>query len=127
MKNCASMRGDGVAIIKRRRQDLHRDDVRDPSTASGRVRLKEDLESSKSELSGEEAWEAIEIFAQGQKEWDNPSNIISEQEVANLKAQAKRLFRNENVWVEMHRGIAWDMVENSNPQYPIVLLSFEEN
>ncbi|GJV14189.1 hypothetical protein Tco_1359512 [Tanacetum coccineum] len=57
------------------------------------------------ELSGEEAWEAIENFAQGQKEWDNPPNIISEQEVANLKAQAKRLFGNENVWVEMHRGI----------------------
>ncbi|GJW22392.1 hypothetical protein Tco_0033014 [Tanacetum coccineum] len=43
------------------------------------------------ELSGEEAWEAIEKFAQGQEEWDNPPNIISEQEVANLKAQAKRL------------------------------------
>ncbi|GJV76379.1 protein kinase-like domain, concanavalin A-like lectin/glucanase domain protein [Tanacetum coccineum] len=55
------------------------------------------------ELSGEEAWEAIENFAQGQKEWDNPPNIISEQEVANLKAQAKRLFGNEDVWVEMHR------------------------
>ncbi|GJR14547.1 retrovirus-related pol polyprotein from transposon TNT 1-94 [Tanacetum coccineum] len=47
------------------------------------------------ELSGEEAWEAIKNFAQGQKEWDNPPNIISEQELANLKAQAKRLFRNE--------------------------------
>ncbi|GKC75775.1 ribonuclease H-like domain-containing protein [Tanacetum coccineum] len=55
------------------------------------------------ELSGKEAWEAIEDFAQGQKEWD--PNIISEQEVANLKAQAKRLFGNENVWVEIHRGI----------------------
>ncbi|GJV49297.1 hypothetical protein Tco_1439509 [Tanacetum coccineum] len=55
------------------------------------------------ELSGEEAWEAIENFAQGQKEWDNPPNIISEQEVANLKAQAKRFFGNDNVWVEMHR------------------------
>ncbi|GKF12080.1 hypothetical protein Tco_0050006 [Tanacetum coccineum] len=38
------------------------------------------------ELSDEEAWKAIENFAQGQKEWDNPPNIISEQEVANLKA-----------------------------------------
>ncbi|GJW27708.1 hypothetical protein Tco_0044583 [Tanacetum coccineum] len=51
------------------------------------------------ELSGEEAWEAIENFAQCQKEWDTPPNIISEQELANLKAQAKRLFGNENVWV----------------------------
>ncbi|GKD94683.1 hypothetical protein Tco_1374520, partial [Tanacetum coccineum] len=56
------------------------------------------------ELSGEEAWEAIENLAQGQKEWDNPQNIISKQEVANLKAQAKRLFGNENVWADMHRG-----------------------
>ncbi|GJV46241.1 hypothetical protein Tco_1430777 [Tanacetum coccineum] len=39
-------RGDGVAIIKRQRQDLYCDDVRDPATASGRGRLKEDLESS---------------------------------------------------------------------------------
>ncbi|GKC51843.1 hypothetical protein Tco_1074588 [Tanacetum coccineum] len=39
-------RGDGVAIIKRRRQDLHRDGVRDPAMASGRGQLKEDLESS---------------------------------------------------------------------------------
>ncbi|GJS33702.1 ribonuclease H-like domain-containing protein [Tanacetum coccineum] len=62
-----------------------------------------------------------------QKEWDNPPNIISEQEVANLKAQAKRLFGNEDVWVEMHRGIAWDKVENSDPQStPQVLPSFEE-
>ncbi|GJZ76733.1 retrotransposon ORF1 [Tanacetum coccineum] len=34
---------------------------------------------------------------------DKPSNIISEQEVAKFEAQAKRLFGNENVWVEMHR------------------------
>ncbi|GJU57722.1 hypothetical protein Tco_1235488 [Tanacetum coccineum] len=79
------------------------------------------------ELNGEEAWEAIENFAQGQKEWDNPPNIISEQEVANLKAQAKILFGNENVWVEMHRGIAWDKVENLNPQSTLqVLLLFKE-
>ncbi|GKD50864.1 hypothetical protein Tco_1279840, partial [Tanacetum coccineum] len=57
------------------------------------------------ELSGKEAWEAIENFAQGQKEWNNPPNIISKQEVANLKAQAKRLFGNEDVWVEMHREV----------------------
>ncbi|GJX48137.1 hypothetical protein Tco_0273327 [Tanacetum coccineum] len=79
------------------------------------------------ELSGEEAWEAIENFAQGQKEWDNPPNIISEQEVANLKAQEKRLFGNEDVWVKMHRGIACDNVENLDPQStPQVLPSFEE-
>ncbi|GJT31078.1 hypothetical protein Tco_0911353 [Tanacetum coccineum] len=63
-----------------------------------------------------------------QKEWDNPPNIISEQEVENLKAQAKILFGNENVWVEMHRGIAWDKVENPDPQStPQVIPSFEEN
>ncbi|GKE19583.1 hypothetical protein Tco_1427160, partial [Tanacetum coccineum] len=42
-------------------------------------------------------------------------------------AQAKRLFGNKNVWVEMHRGIAWDKVENPDPQStPQVLSSFEE-
>ncbi|GKG08136.1 hypothetical protein Tco_0333968, partial [Tanacetum coccineum] len=40
-------RGEGGTIIKRRRQDLHRDGVRDLATSSGRSRLKEDLESSK--------------------------------------------------------------------------------
>ncbi|GJZ19088.1 hypothetical protein Tco_0555678 [Tanacetum coccineum] len=69
------------------------------------------------ELSGEEAWEAIENFAQGQKEWDNPQNIISEQELANLKAQTKKLFRDENVWVEMHRG------DERGPEPPIKPLS----
>ncbi|GJV05689.1 hypothetical protein Tco_1343345 [Tanacetum coccineum] len=58
------------------------------------------------ELSGEEAWETIENFAQGQKEWDNPLNIISEQEIENLKVHVKRLFGNEKVWVKMHRNIA---------------------
>nr|GFA79944.1 ribonuclease H-like domain-containing protein [Tanacetum cinerariifolium] len=55
------------------------------------------------ELSCEEAWEAIENFTQGQKEWDNPPNINSKKELASLRAQAKRLFRNEKVWVEMPR------------------------
>ncbi|GJW15443.1 hypothetical protein Tco_0019576 [Tanacetum coccineum] len=39
-------RGDGVSIIKRRRQDLHHEGVRDLVTTPGRGRLKEDLESS---------------------------------------------------------------------------------
>ncbi|GKF07229.1 hypothetical protein Tco_0041453, partial [Tanacetum coccineum] len=68
------------------------------------------------ELSGEEAWETIKNFDQGQKEWDNPPNIIFEQEIENLKVHAKRLFGNENVWVDMHRNIAWDKVENPNLQ-----------
>nr|GEU97559.1 hypothetical protein [Tanacetum cinerariifolium] len=38
--------GENVSGIKRRRRDLSRDDVRDLVTASGRGRLKEDLESS---------------------------------------------------------------------------------
>ncbi|GJQ99809.1 hypothetical protein Tco_0522794 [Tanacetum coccineum] len=53
-------------------------------------------------------------------------NLRELSEVANLKPQAKRLFGNENVWVEMHKGIAWDKVENSSPQStPQVLPSFE--
>ncbi|GJW69059.1 hypothetical protein Tco_0123483 [Tanacetum coccineum] len=38
--------GDGVAGIKRRRRDLFSDGIRDLAMASGRGRLKEDLESS---------------------------------------------------------------------------------
>nr|GEU97632.1 putative reverse transcriptase domain-containing protein [Tanacetum cinerariifolium] len=44
-----------------------------------------------------------------------------------FQAQAKRLFRNEEVWVKMHKDIAWDMVENPNPQSTPQVLSFEEN
>ncbi|GJW88851.1 hypothetical protein Tco_0164191 [Tanacetum coccineum] len=42
----SSVRGDGVAGIKRRRRDLSGDGVRNLATTSGRGRLKEDLESS---------------------------------------------------------------------------------
>ncbi|GJU77872.1 hypothetical protein Tco_1274942 [Tanacetum coccineum] len=56
-----------------------------------------------------------------------PTKHYFEQEVANLKAQARRLFGNKDVWVEIHRGIAWDKVENSDPKStPQVLPSFEE-
>ncbi|GKB16771.1 hypothetical protein Tco_0850694 [Tanacetum coccineum] len=81
------------------------------------------------ELSGEEAWNPDRKFRPCQKRMGNPpKRLFSKQEVENLKAQAKRLFGNENVWVEIHRGIAWDMVEKPNPQStPQVLLSFEEN
>nr|GEU69588.1 hypothetical protein [Tanacetum cinerariifolium] len=66
-------------------------------------------------------------FLGGQKEWDDPPNIIFKQEIEILKAHAKRLFGNENIWVEMHRNIAWDKVENPNPQStPQVPPSFEE-
>ncbi|GKB98871.1 hypothetical protein Tco_0985008 [Tanacetum coccineum] len=41
-----SLRKDGVAGIKRRRRDLYGDGVRNFVMASGRGRLKEDLESS---------------------------------------------------------------------------------
>ncbi|GJT57899.1 hypothetical protein Tco_0992953 [Tanacetum coccineum] len=79
------------------------------------------------ELSGKESWETIENFAHDQKEWDNPPNIIFEQKIENLKVHAKRLFGNENVWIEMHRNIAWDKVENLNLQNtPQVPPSFEE-
>ncbi|GJS18948.1 ribonuclease H-like domain-containing protein [Tanacetum coccineum] len=41
-----TVRGDGVAGIKRRRRDLYGDSVRNLATTSGRGRLKDDLESS---------------------------------------------------------------------------------
>ncbi|GKD49725.1 hypothetical protein Tco_1278701 [Tanacetum coccineum] len=49
------------------------------------------------ELSGEEAWETIENFAQGQKEWDNPPNINSEQEIENLKETTPPVTHPEEV------------------------------
>ncbi|GJU07764.1 hypothetical protein Tco_1124194 [Tanacetum coccineum] len=48
--------------------------------------------------------------------FQNPPNIIYEHEVASLRAQAKQLFGNENIWVEMHPCIAWDKVVNQTPQ-----------
>ncbi|GJT96898.1 hypothetical protein Tco_1092416 [Tanacetum coccineum] len=56
-----------------------------------------------------------------------PTKHYFEHEIENLKVHVKRLFGNKNVWVEMHRNIAWDKVENLNPQNtPQVPPSFEE-
>ncbi|GJZ59071.1 putative reverse transcriptase domain-containing protein [Tanacetum coccineum] len=52
------------------------------------IKLTQKTNENLGKLSGEEAWEAIENFAQGQKEWDNPPNIISEQEVENSDPQS---------------------------------------
>ncbi|GKE49931.1 hypothetical protein Tco_1481189 [Tanacetum coccineum] len=41
-----TLAGDGVASIKRRHRDLYSGSIRNFATASGRGRLKEDLESS---------------------------------------------------------------------------------
>ncbi|GJW16141.1 retrovirus-related pol polyprotein from transposon TNT 1-94 [Tanacetum coccineum] len=81
---------------KRHRRDLSSDGIRDLATALGRGRLKKDLKSS--------TWRPRQDF----------------------NAQAKRLFGNKIVCVEMHNGIAWDKLENTNPQStPQVLSSFE--
>ncbi|GJV13655.1 hypothetical protein Tco_1355196 [Tanacetum coccineum] len=64
-------RGDGITSIKRRRCDLSSDDVEDFVTASEHyTRMDIDIAADYNlrELSGKEAWEAIENFAQGQKE-----------------------------------------------------------
>ncbi|GJW61758.1 hypothetical protein Tco_0111093 [Tanacetum coccineum] len=53
------------------------------------------------ELSAEEAWEKLENFVQCDKKWDNPVNVTSEQELASLRAQANKFFRNKKVWVKM--------------------------
>ncbi|GJY98950.1 hypothetical protein Tco_0516380 [Tanacetum coccineum] len=42
--------------------------------------------------------------------------MMYEQELASLKAQGKQLFGNEIAWVEMHSCVAWDKVNNQNPQ-----------
>ncbi|GKD87349.1 hypothetical protein Tco_1358503 [Tanacetum coccineum] len=42
--------------------------------------------------------------------------MMYEQELASLKAQAKRLFGNENVLAKMHSCVAWDKVDNQNLQ-----------
>ncbi|GJR68875.1 hypothetical protein Tco_0014940, partial [Tanacetum coccineum] len=41
-----TVRGDGITGIKQGHRDLSGDDVRNLATASGRGRLKEDIESS---------------------------------------------------------------------------------
>ncbi|GKE58412.1 hypothetical protein Tco_1497597, partial [Tanacetum coccineum] len=67
-------------------------------------------------LSGEEAWETIDRFAQVQKEWDNPFKVITEKELTSLRAQENELFGNEKMWIEMLKCIAWDKVDNPSPQ-----------
>ncbi|GKA81000.1 hypothetical protein Tco_0787692 [Tanacetum coccineum] len=113
--------------------ELASDDVNILVTESERNRLNKALEDSAElrhgdlrELSAEEAWETIEIFSQGQKEWDKPFKAITEQELASLRAQANELLGNEKVWFEIPRCIAWDKVDNLSPQStPQVFPSFE--
>ncbi|GJW28413.1 hypothetical protein Tco_0045288 [Tanacetum coccineum] len=82
------VRGDGVAGMKRRRHDLSGDGVRNLVTASGRGRLKEDLESStwqvrgtvhprwQYEVAGNVRWQ-YEVAAAGQSEHDTcPKRVI---------------------------------------------------
>ncbi|GKA95696.1 hypothetical protein Tco_0817791, partial [Tanacetum coccineum] len=146
--------GDDVASIKRRRRDPYSDGVRNMATASGRGRLKEDLESSTwytqidinhvaggnlKGLSTEEAWETIEDVAKCDKQWKNLTSTIFDQTIANLK---DHLVRNEVVKVKIPKCMSWidaydepigdldmmeDKVDNPNPQSaPQVLPSFKE-
>ncbi|GKB52528.1 hypothetical protein Tco_0903281 [Tanacetum coccineum] len=79
------------------------------------------------ELSGEEAWEAIDSFAQGQKEWGKPFKAMTEQELTILKAQIYELVGNKKVWVDIHGNIEWDKEVNMSPlDTPQVLPSFED-
>ncbi|GJX41918.1 hypothetical protein Tco_0256908, partial [Tanacetum coccineum] len=56
------------------------------------------------ELSAEEAWETIKDCAQCDKQWKNPTSTISDQTIANLKAQ---LVGNEMVRVKIPRCMSW--------------------
>ncbi|GKA07087.1 hypothetical protein Tco_0686311 [Tanacetum coccineum] len=52
--------------------------------------------------------------------------FFKRRELASLRAQAKRLFGNEKVWLEIPRCITWDKVNNPSLQNtPQVLPSFE--
>ncbi|GJS77661.1 hypothetical protein Tco_0727542 [Tanacetum coccineum] len=55
-------------------------------------------------LSAEEAWETIEDCAQCDKQWKNPTSTISDQTIANLKAQ---LVENEVVRVMIPKCMSW--------------------
>ncbi|GJW18181.1 hypothetical protein Tco_0025617 [Tanacetum coccineum] len=94
------------------------------------------------ELSAKEAWETIEDCDQCDKQWKTLISIISDQSIANLKAQ---LVGNEIVRVAIPRCMSWlgstdacdehicslgmmnNEVGNTIPQStPQILLSFEE-
>ncbi|GKC08977.1 hypothetical protein Tco_1000587 [Tanacetum coccineum] len=69
----------------------------------------------------------VDQYTQVDLDFAADGNLRELSEIENLKVHAKRLLGNENVWVEMHRNITWDKVENPNPQNtPQVPPSFEE-
>ncbi|GJU00685.1 hypothetical protein Tco_1111023 [Tanacetum coccineum] len=75
------MRGDGVAGIKRRRHSLSSDGVRKLTTASGRNRLKSDLEDSifgkLRDKNAEESWALLEDLALYDNEsWNDPRDFV---------------------------------------------------
>ncbi|GJU55290.1 hypothetical protein Tco_1229004 [Tanacetum coccineum] len=55
-------------------------------------------------LSAEEAWETIKDYAQCDKQWKNQTSTISDQTIANLKAQ---LVENEVVRFKIPKCMAW--------------------
>ncbi|GJU66442.1 hypothetical protein Tco_1252701 [Tanacetum coccineum] len=75
-------------------------------------------------LSAQEAWETIEDCVQCDKQWKNPTSSISDQTIANLKAQ---LVKNEVVRVMIPKCMSWldaydepisdieDKVDNPSP------------
>ncbi|GKA32579.1 hypothetical protein Tco_0718946 [Tanacetum coccineum] len=114
------------------------DDIRTLATASEHIpKIDINYASGRNlrRLSAEEAWETIKDYAQCDKQWKNPTSTISDQTIANLKAQ---LVKNKVVRVMVPKCMSWldaydepigdmeDKVDNPSPQStPQVLPSFE--
>ncbi|GJW23675.1 MAK10-like protein [Tanacetum coccineum] len=94
-----TVRGDGVAGVKRCHRDLYGDGVRNLVTASGRGRLKEDLESSTWQrqdltLYDNESWNDPRDFAKPVKAISLPQDVpsTSDRRLIELENQVQRLM-----------------------------------
>ncbi|GJV01709.1 hypothetical protein Tco_1335278 [Tanacetum coccineum] len=74
-------------------------------------------------LIAEEAWETIEDCAKCDKQWRNPTSTISDQSIANLKAQ---FVGNEMVNVKIPRCMSWLSSTNAYDE-PIISLGMMDN
>ncbi|GJX42008.1 hypothetical protein Tco_0256998 [Tanacetum coccineum] len=84
LKNVEKVAGDGVASIKRRRNDLSSDGVRNLATTSGHGRLKEDPETS--------TWRRRQDYKA------TPSHLKAQ--IKQLKKKAKPVISHHNAWIK---------------------------
>ncbi|GJS20442.1 MAK10-like protein [Tanacetum coccineum] len=107
-------RGDDVAIIKQRHQDFHHDGIRDPATASGRGRLKEDLESSTWRRREANPIRTLGDYSKPSHEgYKNTIDLLKGNNAVPLRSVTIREY-DLQVYIAITDHILWDIITNGD-------------